>query len=130
MHLHVAPQLMLTRPTRTISACENLGLPYIDDINSPSHPPFGCGRLHFTRDNNAHRSSTYHAFLPKQLAIRRKSNLHICTGTIVEKLDINAQRKVQGVYLSSGRSTKLVRVVREVVLSAGPFASPQILMLR
>jgi choline dehydrogenase len=121
--------LSLTTAARTIAACENIGLPYIDDINSPAHPPFGCGRLHFTRDNNAHRNSTYHAFLPKELALRRK-NLHICTGTIVEKLDVDSRRNVRGVYLSDGRSTRVVRAVKEVVLSAGPFASPQILMLR
>ncbi|KAF9467112.1 alcohol oxidase [Collybia nuda] len=114
---------------KTITACENLGLPYIDDINSPSHPPFGCGRLHFTRDSNAYRNSTFHAFLPKKLVIQRKKNLHICTGSIVEKLEIDARRNVRGVHLASGRVTKLVRAAGEVVLSAGPFASPQILML-
>ena len=125
----------LTSGRRAVEACRDIGLPYIDDINSPEHPAFGCGRLHFTRDSDGHRNSTYHAFLPKVLALKRKDNLHICTTTMVSTLEIevvqDGRRVVQGVHLFNERGEKrFVRAVMEVVLCAGPFSSPQILMLR
>ncbi|EIW52847.1 alcohol oxidase [Trametes versicolor FP-101664 SS1] len=123
-----------------VRAAESIGLPYIPDVNSSTHPPFGCARLHFTIDENAHRHSTYHAFLPKDLALWRASvgRLHVCTGTIVERLVTErmegGELMVTGVvlgptYEGKGVKTRTIKVRREVVLSAGPFGSPQILML-
>lgn len=113
-----------------------MGLPYIDDANSPEHPPLGCSLLHFTRDKNEHRHSTYHAFLPKELAIERQSNLHIATNTIVERLQVerllNGRCIARGVDLLSSRQSKRtsVRAGREIILCAGPFGSPHVLLLR
>ncbi|KAI0349844.1 alcohol oxidase [Trametes cingulata] len=126
-----------------VEAAKAVGLPYIPDVNSPTHPPFGCARLHFTIDERAHRHSTYHAFLPKALAIERAraGRLHICTETIVERLETErtgtGELVVTGVVLGpavepkggNGMKTRTIRVRKEVVLSAGPFGSPQILML-
>ncbi|PCH36941.1 GMC oxidoreductase [Wolfiporia cocos MD-104 SS10] len=123
---------------QAITAAEDLDLPYIDDLNSPTHPPFGCGRLHFTIDERAKRNSTYHAFLPEALARQRAQNLHICTNTLVEKIDIERLEGnglvARGVtLLSSGDKNPErryhIRARREIVLSAGPFGSPQTLML-
>ncbi len=119
---------------RTLRGVEKLGLPYIPDINSPTHPPFGCGRVFFTIDKNSHRSSTFHAFLPASLALKRKSNLHICTDTLVERLVLESlpdgTSVVRGVQMISGGGRKTVKVEQEVIMSAGPLANPQILMLR
>lgn len=123
---------------RAVKAAKSIGLPYIPDVNSPTHPPFGCARLHFTIDENAHRHSAFHAFLPKDVALARKEHLHICTNTIVERLETErnaaGELVVTGVVLgpsgSEGGRSRSVRVKREVVLSAGPFGSPHILMLR
>ncbi|KAI0631605.1 alcohol oxidase [Trametes polyzona] len=124
-----------------VKAAESIGLPYIPDVNSPTHPPFGCARLHFTIDENAHRHSTYHAFLPADLALvrARAGRLHVCTNTIVERLNTeriaNGKLMVTGVVLGPtvvggpGVKTRTIRARREVILSAGPFGSPQILML-
>ena len=125
---------------RAIGAVKKLGLLYIPDVNSPTHPPFGCARLHFTLDENAHRHSTYHAFLPLEVALERKDRLHICTNTIVERLV--TERTPSGKIVVTGvtlgptvegkevKRAKTVKAKKEVVLCAGPFASPQILMLR
>ncbi len=125
---------------RAVEAAKELGLPYIPDVNSPTHPPFGCARLHFTIDRDDHRHSAYHAFLPRDIALSRKDRLHVCTNTIVERLETerakNGNLVVTGVVLGptveGARMVKRrsVRVRKEVVLCAGPFGSPQILMLR
>ena len=129
--------LPLTCP-RAIEAAKSIGLPYIPDLNSPSNPPFGCARLHFTIDENSHRHSSYHAFLPKDLALARQEHLHICTNTIVERLE--TKRTTEGELVVTGvvlgpreeakSSRKSVRARKEVILSAGPFGSPQVLMVR
>ncbi|KAI0057276.1 alcohol oxidase [Artomyces pyxidatus] len=115
---------------RTVEASRDIGLPYISDINSPEHPPFGCGRLHFTRDKNGYRNSTYHAFLPKKLAVERRSHLHVCTYTAVSKVETerfsSGQLQAVGVKLvDENGKTKFVRAKREVVLCEGTFGSPQ-----
>ncbi|KAI0739507.1 alcohol oxidase [Daedaleopsis nitida] len=122
-----------------VDAAKSLGLPYIPDVNSPTHPPFGCARLHFTIDENAHRHSAYHAFLPKDVALARQGHLHVCTGTIVERLETertaSGELVVTGVVLGPTadgggvKRSRSVKATKEVVLSAGPFGSPHILML-
>ena len=128
-----------TQALRAVTASEALGLPYIPDINSPAHPPFGCGRLYFTIDENSKRNSAYHAFLPSALVRARRANLHICTNALVEKVDIerlpDGRVVARGVVLLSQtgpnpEKRRHVRATREIVLSAGPFGSPHILMLR
>ncbi|KAI1787504.1 alcohol oxidase [Ganoderma leucocontextum] len=124
--------------SEAIEAAKSIGLPYIPDLNSPDHPPFGCARLHFTIDENSHRHSSYHAFLPKDTALARQEHLHICTNTIVERLETERTAKgdlvVTGVALGQREegkgSRRSVRARKEVILSAGPFGSPQILMSR
>ncbi|KAF5348763.1 hypothetical protein D9756_009729 [Leucocoprinus leucothites] len=116
-----------------VESCKNLSLPYIDDFNSEKNPDIGCGRLHFTRDENQHRNSTYYAFLPSRL-VSQRPNLHILTNTIAEKLIIgkgNNGPAVKGVQVSSRlvSQRKIVTCELEVVVCAGPFGSPQILML-
>lgn len=122
---------------KAMVAAQDIGLPYIDDINSPTHPPFGCAGLHFTIDEHARRHSTYHAFLPTSL-VRQRVNLHVCTNALVERIDIERQEDghcvARGVVLLPVKGGSLekrmyVQAVREIVLSAGPFGSPHVLML-
>ena len=89
-----------SRACRAIQAAKSIGLPYIPDLNAPTHPPFACGRLHFTIDENSHRHSAYHAFLPKDLALARRDRLHICTNTTVERLE--TERTAQGELIVTG----------------------------
>ncbi|KAI0321514.1 alcohol oxidase [Amylostereum chailletii] len=118
----------------TKEACRAVGLPYIGDLNSPDHPSYGCGRIHLTRDDHARRHSTFHAFIPKSLALERRGRLHICTNSTVSRLEIDNETSgrhvVRGVVITSANgTTKTVRAAKEVVLSAGPFGSPRVLML-
>jgi choline dehydrogenase len=96
----------------------------------------------FTRDQDQRRHSTYHAFLPKDLALQRRDNLHIATNIIVEKIQVEQQDNVSGCpYLArgvhlvtrTGTSNKAKRITvrtrKEIILSPGPFGSPQVLML-
>ncbi|KXN92019.1 L-sorbose 1-dehydrogenase, partial [Leucoagaricus sp. SymC.cos] len=120
-----------------IASCKNIGLPVIDDINSTKTPLIGCGQVSFTRDENQYRNSTFHAFLPLGL-VKQRSNLHILTNAIVEKVVIGKRSTgpfAEGIQIASGinkgtkKVTKTVTSEREVILCAGPFGSPQVLLL-
>ncbi|KAF8961748.1 hypothetical protein BDZ97DRAFT_1905454 [Flammula alnicola] len=99
----------------TNDACVSLGVPYTDDINDPNAPLNVCGKFDCTIDLGGRRSSTFSAFLPQALASERKSHLHICTGAAA----------------ATGADGKIyhARARREVILCAGPIATPQILLL-
>ncbi|KZV70479.1 GMC oxidoreductase [Peniophora sp. CONT] len=119
---------------RNVEAAEAIGLPFIPDLNAPQHPPFGCGKLHFTITPNGTRSSTYSAFLPEKIAFSRHNVLHVCTNTVVSKLETTREGhgplRVTGVHLLGQKGeSRLVRVKKEVILAAGPFGSPRVLML-
>lgn len=114
-----------------------MGIPYVEDLNSPLHPSHVCAKMHFTIDSHGYRSSTYSAFLPQSLARERKDYLHVCARTVACKIEVetspSGQRIATGVYVQSanGRSSRrFVRVRKEVILASGPISSPQLLMLR
>jgi choline dehydrogenase-like flavoprotein len=95
--------------------------------------------LHFTRDENAHRNSTFHAFLPIKLAQERANRLHIVTNTVAHRLIVQKDEghgscEVTGVVLQSrtitGGKARTIKAKKEVILCSGPFGSPQLLMLR
>ncbi|KAF9448446.1 GMC oxidoreductase [Macrolepiota fuliginosa MF-IS2] len=118
---------------QVVESCKKLGLPLIDDLNSPKCHPLGCGKLHFTRDENQYRNSAYHAFLPAHL-VRQRKNLHVLTNTIAEKVLIGQRTTgpfAEGVQIvsRSGIYQKSVTSGHEIILCGGPFGSPQILML-
>lgn len=118
---------------QVLASCKKIGLPFIDDINSTKNSPFGCAQLHFTRDENQYRNSTYHAFLPAKL-VKQRRNLHILTDAVVEKVVVGQQNTgtfAEGVEIASRTSTKRRTVMseHEIVLCGGAFGSPQLLML-
>ncbi|KAJ6632114.1 GMC oxidoreductase [Mycena sp. CBHHK59/15] len=115
-------------------AAQLLGIPLVDDINSPTAPAVACTKLHTTIDGEAHRSSTFHAFLPLDVAIARKDHLKICTGSVATSLHIQKGRVV-GVFFEREQSesdtgrTFYACARREVVVCCGAIGSPQLLML-
>ncbi|KAH9928845.1 GMC oxidoreductase [Fomitopsis serialis] len=119
-----------------IEGATAMGIPYVDDLNSPLHSSFGCAKMHYSLDRWGRRSSAFSAFLPAQLVKERRRRLHICVRTLVLKIDIHETSsgvlKAGGVFLQSlGEKfpSRYIGVRREVILCAGALSSPQILML-
>ncbi|XP_044261108.1 glucose dehydrogenase [FAD, quinone]-like [Tribolium madens] len=73
------------------------------------------------------RHSTFDAFIAP---IITRKNLHIITGARVTKILIDPNsRKTQGVIFEKRGQNFKIRASKEVILSAGVFNSPQLLML-
>ena len=71
------------------------------------------------------RASTAHAYLGP---VKARANLGIRTDSLVTKIPLDC-RRARGVELSSRGGNETLRAEREVILSAGAFQSPQLLML-
>ena len=74
---------------------------------------------------NGRRSGTARAYLEPA---RKRPNLEIRTHAQVTGIEVEDSRAT-GVRIRMGRDIEIVRCRREIILSAGPFASPHILML-
>lgn len=112
-----------------IKATSSLGLPYIEDPNSPFQPAQGCAKLHYSIDSNGHRASTFKAFLPYELAQSRKQRLHICIDTLVRRIELvnnSGTVRAEGVWIQPKRAptpSRLIRARKEVISCAGPIGS-------
>jgi 4-pyridoxate dehydrogenase len=105
-----------------IEAGKAAGFPYTPDYNSEQQE--GFGRAQYTiRDGR--RSSSARAYLR---SARGRPNLTVRVRTHALKVTMEGLRATGIEYAASG-ATKRVRATREVVLSAGAFNTPQILML-
>lgn len=120
--LHVTP-VMEPHPASQafIDAAIALGMPANDDFNGPAQEGVGYLEL-MIRDGV--RSSTSQAFLAP---VRSRSNLHVQTGALVEKILLNGKRASGVRFTVKGRTHDVH--AREIVLSAGAINSPQVLML-
>jgi len=105
-----------------ISACNALGIPTNSDYNGKKQE--GVGVVHSTIKNGK-RASGAVAFLKP---VMNRSNLTVMTFAKVEKL-ILKNKKAVGVQYK--RKNKTIRVFgnKEIILSAGAYHSPQLLML-
>ncbi|WGV25824.1 GMC family oxidoreductase [Halotia branconii] len=107
---------------RFIDAAMALGYDYNPDFNAKQQE--GVGPCQVTiKDGKRH--STAAAFL---VPILQRFNLTVTTGALVTRLLFEGTRAVGVEYLHEGRLHQ-VRVNVEVVLSAGVFDSPKLLML-
>ncbi|XP_013187092.2 glucose dehydrogenase [FAD, quinone] [Amyelois transitella] len=94
------------------------------DYNAPDQLGFGYIQ---TTTNKGHRMSTAKAFLHPH---KRRRNLHILSESRATKILIEPQTKrAYAVEYMRHGIKHTVRCRREVILSAGPVASPQLLML-
>ncbi|KAJ2950057.1 hypothetical protein O0L34_g11396 [Tuta absoluta] len=94
------------------------------DYNAPDG--FGFGYIQ-TTTNRGHRWSAAKAFLHPH---KRRRNLHILPETRATKIVIEPQTKrAYAVEYIRNNKKYTVRCRREIILSAGPIASPQLLML-
>ncbi len=105
-----------------IQASISKGIPLNEDYNGERQE--GVGRFQFTI-KDASRHSASHAFLKPAVSRR---NLQILTNTQVTKLTIK-EGKATGVEILQGKNQTTIQASQEIILSAGAFGSPQILML-
>ncbi|KAF2878935.1 hypothetical protein ILUMI_27239 [Ignelater luminosus] len=109
--------------TTFLQAGQELGYKLVD-YNSPDQ--FGFSRIQATI-KRGRRHSAAKAFLEPIIGRR---NLRILTGARVTKLLINPTTKEAfGVQYTKGRKKFIARAAKEVILCAGAFNSPQLLML-
>ena len=105
-----------------IKSAESLGYPINDDYNGPHQE--GIAKIQATILNGRRMSADYCYLKP---ALKR-SNLKIITGAMTEKLIIN-NNQCSGVIYKKNNQVFKAMCNKEVILSAGAIASPQILEL-
>lgn len=105
-----------------IAAAVQAGLPHNRDFNGAEL--FGVGAFQFTI-HKGERFGTRRAFLEPAL---ERPNLTVFTNAQVERVSFKRQR-ADGVLLRKGQQLEHLTAKREVILSAGAFHSPQLLML-
>ena len=98
------------------------GLPHIGDYNVPD--PFGAFIYQVTQVNGE-RCSAAKAFLTPNL---NRPNLKVVTHALATGLHL-AEGRAAGVDYRVGGQAQRVTARREVIVSAGAFGSPQLLML-
>jgi choline dehydrogenase len=105
-----------------VEAGVQAGHPFNDDFNGPEQD--GVGWYQVTQ-RNGKRCSAADAYLHPALA---RPNLELLTGGLVTRLLLDGTG-VRGVEVDVAGEVREVRAEREVILSAGAYNSPQILML-
>ncbi|MFL5897104.1 MAG: GMC family oxidoreductase [Solirubrobacterales bacterium] len=108
---------------RFLAACAAAGVPRIADYNGPEQD--GAALAQVTQ-RGGKRWSAADAYLRPALA---RPNLEVVTGALVSGLEIEGGA-ARGVRYSRRRGgERVARAEREVILSAGAIASPQLLLL-
>jgi choline dehydrogenase-like flavoprotein len=105
-----------------VKAVQSLGLPFTADFNIGA--PVGTGYLQFTA-RGGRRCSAVDAFLHHA---RVSERLRVVTGAQVNRIVLEQQRAVAVEYVHKGKLHTL-RCDAEVLLAAGAFGSPKLLML-
>lgn len=115
-----------------VEAAVAAGIPAGDYNGRDRGGPAGVVSLLQTTTRQGRRSSTYHAFL--EGGTEQRPNLAVITDAQVTRVvlgrDAGGGLVAEAVeYRTAGGSTEVVRASKEVVLSAGAFGSPHVLML-
>jgi choline dehydrogenase-like flavoprotein len=108
---------------RFLAAAEAAGIPRIEDYNGPEQD--GCSPVQVTQ-HDGRRWSTNDAYLRP---VRKRPNLEIVTGAMVQRIELAGERATGVAYKDRLGRTKVARAEREVIVCAGSFGSPQLLML-
>ncbi len=106
-----------------IKACEEKGLPYNPDVNGETQE--GTGWFQYTMKDGK-RVSAARAFLNPVL---KRSNLTILTGVSCNKIIIENDTAKGIEFANVTSSTLTARARKEIIVSAGAFESPKLLML-
>jgi choline dehydrogenase len=106
-----------------IKACAEKGIPLNNDVNGAQQE--GAGWFQYTMKESK-RMSAAKAFLVPAL---KRTNLTVMTNAVCHRITIEKDQ-AKGIEFSSPISNTLVaRAKREVILCAGAFESPKLLML-
>ncbi len=105
-----------------LQACVNLGLERVADINTP--PQAGVGYVPATQ-RRGRRHSTGRAYLRRA---RRRRNLRVLTHAHIRRVLFDGKRATGVEYMHRDR-TERAEAARAVIVCAGTYASPQLLML-
>ncbi|MCL4446632.1 MAG: GMC family oxidoreductase N-terminal domain-containing protein [Actinobacteria bacterium] len=104
-----------------LEACQSQGIPFNPDFNGAEH--HGCYHVQVTQ-NDGERHSVAAAFIHPNMD---RHNLDVRTGAHTTRVLFD-ERRATGVEYERGGQIHALGVRREVVMSAGAFGSPQILM--
>ncbi len=105
-----------------LQACEQTGLPRTPDYNGEQQ--LGCGPTQ-AMQANGERCSAAKAFITPYMG---RSNLTVITQAHTERVLLDGKRATGVQYIHKGQTLQAT-ATREVILSAGAFGSPQLLML-
>jgi len=105
-----------------LEAAVQAGYEHIADLNVDR--PEGVGRFQLTQ-RGGFRCSTADAYLNPALG---RDNLEVVTGAFVQRIAFEGDRAI-GVEIVRNGSVETVRAEREVILCAGSYQSPALLML-
>ncbi|KAL8712693.1 MAG: hypothetical protein Q9220_003225 [cf. Caloplaca sp. 1 TL-2023] len=106
-------------------AVEKLGMTSINGLQSGNL--LGSAYLPFTVDpQTSRRSSSESSFLQ---SVPARARLQVYHNTLAEKIQFGRSNTATGVQVSSNNITFILHARKEVILSAGTFQSPQLLML-
>lgn len=116
------PQAKSAINAKFIEACENEGIPFNDDFNGKQQEG-----SHITQRTvwDGERCSAAKAFLTPNLD---RPNLTVITQAQTEKIIIK-DGKATSIRYRKKKDTVIVHAKKEIILSAGAFGSPQLLML-
>lgn len=106
-----------------LDAAREVGYPINEDFNGPRQE--GIGIYQVTQDNGE-RWSSFRAYLQPHMG--QRGNLRVETAARTQRVLFEGKRAVGVEYIQNGRLFE-VRARREVIISAGAFQSPQLLML-
>ncbi|KAL8929127.1 MAG: hypothetical protein Q9172_000562 [Xanthocarpia lactea] len=106
-------------------AVQKLGMQGINGLQSGKL--LGSAYLPFTVDpNKGRRSSSESSFLQ---SLPRRARLQVFQNALAEKILLDKRNTATGVIVSSNGTRFTLKARKEVILSAGTFQSPQLLML-
>ncbi len=106
-----------------LEAARQVGYPITDDFNGPQQEGIG---IYQVTQFNGERWSAFRGYLQPHLNSR--SNLVIKTNALAQRILFEGKRAV-GIEFRQGNQLRQIRARCEVILAAGAFQSPQLLML-
>lgn len=103
-------------------ACQSLGVPWLDDINTPGTE--GIGRTQFTVDRKGERSSSWAAFVAP---VQNRPNLRIESGATARRILIEEGRATGVECVREDGSPVNFYARHDLIVSAGVYNSPALL---